>query len=66
VKKEDGREFVYLAKNDKAEKRFIETGVVSGINVEVLEGLNPGDKLITKGDALVENGVKIKITDNSK
>lgn len=66
VKKEEGREFVYLAKNSKAEKRFIETGVVSGINVEVLQGLNPGDKLITKGDALLEKGVKIKVTGNSK
>ena len=61
VRRDGDKKYVYVANSDKAKKKYIETGEESGINVEVLSGLTPGDKLITKGQALVEDGTKLKI-----
>lgn len=60
----DGDEtFIFVEKDGKAEKRAVELGLESGIDVEIKNGLNPGDKLITEGIALLRNGTKIKIVD---
>ncbi|KUG24767.1 putative co/zn/cd efflux system membrane fusion protein [hydrocarbon metagenome] len=47
---------VYVVVNGKAEERKIKTGFESGISVEILEGLKPGDKIIVKGANMVSNG----------
>ncbi len=60
----DGDEtFIFVEKDGKAEKRAVELGLESGIDVEIKNGLNPGDRLITEGIALLRNGTKIKIVD---
>ena len=59
--KEAGKEYVYIANGDLAEKREVKTGRDVGAEIEVLTGLNPGDKLISEGRSLLENGSKINI-----
>jgi len=53
--------FVYVEKDGKAFKREIKTGVESSIDIEILEGLEPGDRLITDGIFLLRDGSKVKI-----
>lgn len=53
--------FVYVEKDGKAERRMINTGLESGIDVEIKSGLNPGDKVVTEGISLLRNGSKVKI-----
>ncbi len=53
--------FVYVEKDGKAERRIVKTGLESGIDVEVKSGLNPGDKVVTEGIALLRDGSKVKI-----
>ena len=57
----NNRECVFIAENDKAVRREIKTGYRQGLDVEILEGLNVGDILITEGNRLVSDGSKIKI-----
>ena len=57
----DDQECVFVASNDRAVKREIKTGYRQGLDVEVLEGLEVGDILITEGNRLVTDGSKIKI-----
>ncbi len=60
----DGDEtYVYIAKDGKAERRDIRTGLENGIDIEIKEGLAPGDKIITEGISLLRDGIKIKIVD---
>lgn len=59
-KDKSGR-FVYVAANGKADKRSVVEGRNQGPDVEITEGLNPGDELIVKGQMLLEDGSKIKI-----
>ncbi|HOK13998.1 MAG TPA: efflux RND transporter periplasmic adaptor subunit, partial [Candidatus Kapabacteria bacterium] len=58
----DGDEkFVFVEKDGKAYKQTVKTGIESSIDIEITEGLNPGDRLITDGIFLLRNGSKVKI-----
>ncbi len=63
----DGEQYAYVAadvtnENEALAKRIIlKTGKSQGDFVEVLEGLNPGDKIIKEGARSVKDGQQIKI-----
>ena len=52
---------VFVAEGNKASKRAIKTGVLISNKVEVLSGLQAGDKVITSGQLNLENGTTISI-----
>jgi RND family efflux transporter MFP subunit len=59
----EGTQYVYVVTdNNKAEKRFIETGLVEGDVVEVISGLSPDDRVIDEGARLVKENENIRIT----
>ncbi|MBN1291504.1 MAG: efflux RND transporter periplasmic adaptor subunit [Candidatus Latescibacteria bacterium] len=53
--------YVFLAQNGVAVKREVTLGRSKGIDVEILQGVNPGDTLITEGQMLLKNDIKINI-----
>lgn len=53
--------FVYIVKDGKAEKRKVIPGKQQVLDVEILQGLNPGDELVVEGQMLLENGSKVKV-----
>ena len=53
--------YVYVVENDVAVKRGVSHGRSKGIDVEIIDGLNPGDVLITEGQMLLEDNMKITI-----
>ncbi len=58
---------VFVIKNKKAEFRKVETGITGTTNIEVKEGLQPGDEIVTgsyKVLRTLRNGASVKI-DNS-
>ncbi|MDR1586739.1 MAG: efflux RND transporter periplasmic adaptor subunit [Treponema sp.] len=56
---EDGRPVVYVCENNTAVKRPITIGKSQGLLLEIIQGLNPGDLLISEGSQLVEDGSKV-------
>jgi RND family efflux transporter MFP subunit len=58
---EDGKRFVYVVSNGKAVKREIMTGKEQGALIEVKAGLKPGEFIITEGNKMVEDQIKVKI-----
>lgn len=52
---------VFVADGQKAQMRKVKTGLAYNGTVEVVEGLNPGDKLITTGYQDLVDGQTIKI-----
>jgi RND family efflux transporter MFP subunit len=54
-------EVVYVAEGNTAKATIVKTGRTSNGLVEVLEGLNPGDKVILAGHEDMENGQRIVI-----
>ena len=56
-------QYVYVANGNKAEKKIIETGVTDGERIQVLSGINEGDKVIVEGkEYLSDKNNDIKIT----
>ena len=53
--------FVYIVKNNIAEKRDIKIGNRNFGKVSVLSGINEGDLVISEGVSKVRNKTKVKI-----
>ena len=46
---------VWVARDDKAvELRLVKTGLINGNMIQILDGLRPGDKVITKGSLFID------------
>src|SRR5574344_926325 len=54
----DGTQFVWIAKNGKAEKRLITTLGLAAKGVIIGQGLSIGDKVIIKGEQKVSEGTE--------
>lgn len=56
---ENGIPCVYVNVNDTAQRREVTIGKSQGLLLEITQGLNPGDLLISEGSQLVEDGSKV-------
>ncbi len=58
------QEFAYVVENGRAVRRDVKTGVGNWNTIEITEGLNEGDQLITSVSiAALKEGVKVKVVD---
>ena len=57
---------VYVVVEDKAVAKEVVTGLDTGVDIEILKGLDPGDKVIIKGQTLVDEGHKVKVVGGEK
>lgn len=61
VQKTADGEMIYIADGNKAKAAPVKTGRIANGMVEVLEGLNAGDKVVTEGYEELDNGELITI-----
>ena len=59
--RENDNYFVYVVNDGIAEKRSVKTGKRYELNVEITEGLNPGDTVVVEGQMLLSPQAKVKI-----
>lgn len=59
--REEDKSFVYIVKDGQAEKRRVIPGKKQVLDVEILDGLNPGDELVVEGQMLLKNGSKVRV-----
>jgi multidrug efflux pump subunit AcrA (membrane-fusion protein) len=52
---------VFLAAGDKAEERKVTIGIENLHELEITSGLQKGDKIVTVGQATLQNGDKITL-----
>ena len=55
---------VYIVKDSTVTLQKIKAGAVINGDVTILEGLQNGQKVVTKGIINLTNGTKVKITNN--
>lgn len=60
VLEEDGKKFVYVIENNKAAKRFINTGLETDFEIQVLDGLKVGDSYIKSPPSTLKDGDPVK------
>ena len=54
-------QYVFVESNGKAEKRPVETGLISGWEIHVTAGLYPGDKVVVVGHRAIEDGRPLEV-----
>ncbi len=57
---------VFLAENGVAQQHQVKTGFSNLHDIEIVAGVSPGDKVITVGQAQLQNGDKIQVLSGSE
>jgi RND family efflux transporter MFP subunit len=57
----EGRQVVFIVRDDRVERRAIGIGEVRGDQVEVVSGLNPGERVVVQGPAELADGDKVVV-----
>ncbi|NLU10293.1 MAG: efflux RND transporter periplasmic adaptor subunit [Tepidanaerobacter acetatoxydans] len=52
---------VFVVSEGKAVERIVKLGITNGNSVEILEGVNPGEKVVVKGQNMLKEGVSVKL-----
>ena len=61
VRDDGGKKIVFLAREDRVERRAVTVGGVRGSDVEILGGLAPGDSVVVKGPQDLKDGQSVEI-----
>lgn len=63
---EDGTSSVFVLSGDSVERRALRTGVVDGAVIEVLEGLAPGEAVVTVGRTALRDGSPVLVVNRER
>ena len=61
VRKVDGRDVVFVVKEDLAERRAVTVGGTDGEQVEITAGLQVGERVIVEGPATLADGSRVTV-----
>lgn len=61
----NGEYTIYAVEDDHAVAKLVVPGLDTGAEVEIVSGLKAGDKVIIKGQTLVDQGSKVKVVGGS-
>jgi membrane fusion protein (multidrug efflux system) len=56
--------FVFVENNGQAEKRLVTVGMLVDWQIQVVDGLEPGDRLVIVGHRLLDEGQKVDVVQN--
>jgi len=58
---EDETQTVFVVRDSLAYKKIIKTGYVNGSNIEILEGLEDGEVVVTTGQGSLKDSAKVNV-----
>jgi membrane fusion protein (multidrug efflux system) len=61
VIEEDNESAVFVVSDSTAYRRVVKTGYVNSVSIEILEGLVPGDTLVTTGKGSVKDSSRVEM-----
>lgn len=61
-----GRKAVFVVENGKAMRRFVETGIEEENQVQILSGIDPGDKVVVSGNEKLKDGAFVSLAGAEK
>jgi multidrug efflux pump subunit AcrA (membrane-fusion protein) len=59
---EAGEKTVFVAKEGRAERRIVRTGIEDSDRVQILAGIEPGEKVIVSGHRDLKDGMAVRVT----
>jgi HlyD family secretion protein len=60
VRSEAGQSVVFVVREDRAERRAVTTGATEGDQVEVVSGLNSGERIVVEGVSTLADGARVR------
>ncbi len=60
VRSVEGRDVVFVVKEERAERRAVKVGQPEGDQVQVVAGLNTGERVVVEGPATLADGQRVK------
>jgi len=57
----DGKTIVFVVKDDRVERRAVSVGLETGDQVEVISGVNAGERVVVEGPPTLKDGDKVKV-----
>jgi HlyD family secretion protein len=60
VRSESGQSIVFVVREDRVERRAVKVGSAQGDQVEVVSGLNSGDRVVVEGHDSLADGTRVK------
>lgn len=66
VLEKDGVKYVFVMENDTAKEVKIKTALMTDTMIEIKEGLEEGQTVVTSGNELIKDGQKVKVTKGSE
>ena len=60
VRSEAGQSVVFVVRDDRAERRAVTTGATEGDQVEVVSGLNSGERIVVEGVGTLADGARVR------
>ncbi|HWQ29349.1 MAG TPA: efflux RND transporter periplasmic adaptor subunit, partial [Negativicutes bacterium] len=56
----NGKKYVFVVENNKAVKRYLQTGLETDFEIQVIDGLKAGDSYIKSPPATLKEGDPVK------
>ena len=60
IRSENGTSIVFVVREDRAERRAVRVGAADGERVEVISGINAGERVVVDGPATLVDGARVK------
>lgn len=64
VIEEEGRKYVFIVNDDKAIKKEVVTGIFNDKEIQIIDGLTEGERVVAKGQDFLKDGSAVVITGN--
>lgn len=64
VIEEEGKKYVFVVNGDKAIKKEVVTGIFNDNEIQIIDGLNQGEKVVIKGQDFLKDGSTVVISGN--
>jgi len=61
----NGENSVWVIEDNQAQRRVVETGMISGDRIEITQGLKVGDRVITSGDSRLVPNAQVTVVDDT-
>ncbi|MCX5906791.1 MAG: efflux RND transporter periplasmic adaptor subunit [Deltaproteobacteria bacterium] len=59
---QENKDFVFVLNEGKAYRRPVQKGLIKDTQVEILQGLAPGEQVITAGQTTLRDGTQVRLT----
>jgi len=63
---DEDKDFVFALKDGKAYRRPVQKGISKDTVVEIIQGLNPGDQVVTAGQEFLRDGIPVRLAGKSE